>query len=82
MVIVRGVSVVFKKHPFYEGFPTMGVYHAVSVKPYDVAPPEVEVYWGLIKSDKSHFVRVSLPNISPDKTAEAGRKIRDYLQGN
>ena len=33
------------------------------------------------KSDKINFVRVSLPNLSPCKVAEAGKRIREYLQG-
>ena len=34
------------------------------------------------ESDKSNYVRVSLPNLSSAKVADAGKKIRDYLAGN
>lgn len=33
------------------------------------------------ESDKSNFVRVSLPNLPPEKVAEAGKRIRDYVCG-
>ena len=33
------------------------------------------------ESDKTNFVRVSLPNLSSAKVAEAGKRIREYLCG-
>jgi len=31
------------------------------------------------ESDKSNFVRVSLPNLYPEQIKEAARKIKEYL---
>lgn len=44
--------------------------------------PALKFFSNLIQneSDKSNFVRVSLPNLSPDKVAEAGKRIREYLE--
>ena len=33
------------------------------------------------ESDKTNFVRVSLPNLSSTKVAEAGKRIKEYLEG-
>jgi len=48
-----------------------------------VLVPALKFFSNLSQSeaDKTNFVRVSLPNLSSTKVSEAGKRIREYLQG-